>query len=301
MFRICASLTLLVVLCCGAWAADIVYSRSQSTGNSTKATVVHTKKTTTVKNNTGVSTSTSTKSKSNYSGNIVYDSSKSEYLRYTIQVGAFQSVDNAANLVDKLDHSGLNPFYFKASDGLYKVRFGNFNTIDDAKRAATSLQRDRVIIEYFILSPSDYAIAKAKGGSSSGSKSEKSANLGYVRRELVSTSKNYLGVPYRWGGSSKSGIDCSGLTQAIYNLNGLSIPRNSAMQYNAGKNISKRSLQPGDLVFFATNGGRRVSHVGVYVGNGKFIHAPGRGKKVRTANLSDKFFVKTYVGARTFI
>ena len=74
--------------------------------------------------------------------------------------------------------------------------------------------------------------------------------------------------PYRWGGvNSTSGFDCSGLTMVCYRLNGLNLPRNSRAQFAAGKKVSKNDLRPGDLVFFATKGGSRVTHVGMYLGN----------------------------------
>ena len=86
-----------------------------------------------------------------------------------------------------------------------------------------------------------------------------------------------------------------------YRLNGLNLPRVSRNQFKAGKWVSKAQLRPGDLVFFATKGGTRVTHVGMYVGDGNFIHAPRTGKTVRIAKLSNSFFTKTYVGGRTYL
>ncbi len=86
-----------------------------------------------------------------------------------------------------------------------------------------------------------------------------------------------------------------------YRLNGLKLPRNSRAQFKAGRVVSKQQLRQGDLVFFATKGGSRVTHVGMYVGNGRFIHAPRPGKTVRIASLSSSYFRKTYVGARSYL
>ncbi len=86
-----------------------------------------------------------------------------------------------------------------------------------------------------------------------------------------------------------------------YRLNGLNLPRVSRNQFKAGKWVSKSKLRPGDLVFFATKGGKRVTHVGMYVGRGEFIHAPRTGKNVRIEKMSNTFFAKTYVGGRTYL
>ena len=216
-------------------------------------------------------------------------------VKYTIQAGAFKNSDNAANLTDQLESRGLDPYYFKDSSGLYKVRFGNFSTKDEAKNTAERLLRQKIIAEYYIVNPSDSTVMKST------SKPSAAAGTSYIRDELVKTARTYIGVPYKWGGNSKAGIDCSGLTQAVYNLNGLDIPRNSRAQYGKGKAVAKKDLKPGDLVFFATNGGKTVSHVGIYIGNDEFIHAPSRGKNVSIAKLSNSYFAKTYVGAKNYL
>jgi cell wall-associated NlpC family hydrolase len=85
-------------------------------------------------------------------------------------------------------------------------------------------------------------------------------------------------------------------------MNGFLIPRNSRMQYKKGKKISKSNLKKGDLVFFATGSNRyRITHVGMYVGSGTFVHAPGRGKRVRKAKLSNSYFKRRYIGAVTYL
>ena len=86
-----------------------------------------------------------------------------------------------------------------------------------------------------------------------------------------------------------------------YRLNGLNLPRVSRNQFQAGRWVPKAQLRPGDLVFFATRGGKRVTHVGMYIGDGKFIHAPRTGKNVRIEKLSNSFFAKTYMGGRTYL
>ena len=104
---------------------------------------------------------------------------------------------------------------------------------------------------------------------SSGSSSSSSASTG---SSIVATAKKYVGVlPYVWGGTSlKTGADCSGFTQAIYRLYGISIPRTSSAQASGGRSISRSKLQKGDLVFYSSNGS--ISHVAIYIGSGKIVH-----------------------------
>jgi len=85
-----------------------------------------------------------------------------------------------------------------------------------------------------------------------------------------------------------------------YRLNGLELPRSSGEQYRVGRPVPRAQLRPGDLVFFAISGSR-ISHVGIYVGDGRFIHAPRRGKPVAVSRLDDNYYRKRYVGARTYL
>jgi len=118
----------------------------------------------------------------------------------------------------------------------------------------------------------------------------------------VETAEGFIGLPYQWGGASaEEGFDCSGLTMAVYQLNGLSLPRSSQDQYTMGAPVERAGLAKGDLVFFATKGREKVSHVGVYVGDNRFIHAPGKGKSIRVDSLSDRYFTTRYVGARKYL
>lgn len=118
-------------------------------------------------------------------------------------------------------------------------------------------------------------------------------------RAAAKTAHKYIGVPYKLDGQNpKQGFDCSSLTQYVYAKHGIKLPRSSHQQAKFGKPVRKRFLQPGDLVFFSTGKGRRVSHVGIYIGDDKFIHAPGTGKKVTKASLSAPYFKRTYHSAR---
>ena len=117
--------------------------------------------------------------------------------------------------------------------------------------------------------------------------------------KFVDTAKKYLGTPYVWGGASPSGFDCSGLMQYVYAQNGIKIPRVSQDQFKSGSAVSSENIMPGDLVFFKgyTKDAQNPGHVGMYIGNGKYIQAPKTGDVVKVSNMSDR---SDYVGARRY-
>lgn len=117
--------------------------------------------------------------------------------------------------------------------------------------------------------------------------------------QLVMGALGFLGVPYRRGGSNaETGFDCSGFVRAIYQQTaGLLLPRRASEQAAATEKIDKSDLKPGDLVFFNTMR-RAFSHVGIYVGNGKFIHAPKPGGEVRVEDMGASYWLKRFDGAR---
>jgi len=117
-------------------------------------------------------------------------------------------------------------------------------------------------------------------------------------RELVcALAQGFQGVPYRYGGTTPDGFDCSGLACYVFREAGVTLPRTVRAQAAAGYHVSRANLLPGDLVFFRTEG-RRISHVGIYVGEGRFVHAPSTGKTVRTDALDDPWWLRRYAGAR---
>ncbi len=118
--------------------------------------------------------------------------------------------------------------------------------------------------------------------------------------DIVRTARKYLGVRYKYGGSSPHGFDCSGLVVYVYKKNGIQLPRSAKDQFRAGRKISRRTIKPGDLMFFRT-GSSRYSHVVIYAGKNRFIHAPSSGKTVSYDDLSKPYWKKRYVGAVTFL
>ena len=119
------------------------------------------------------------------------------------------------------------------------------------------------------------------------------------RRGVVRSARRYLGVKYRYGGTDPSGFDCSGYTNYVYKRNGLSIPRTAGGQFAAGRRIGIRRAKPGDLVFFKINR-RKISHVGIYMGNYTFIHSPRTGRTVSVDNIRKDYWRKRYAGTVTF-
>ncbi len=124
-------------------------------------------------------------------------------------------------------------------------------------------------------------------------------------RKVVELAKQQLGKKYVWGGNGPNSFDCSGLMKYIFGKVGITLERVSASQAAQGVEVSKSNLQPGDMVFFSginsSSGSSKISHVGLYIGNGKFIHAANSSRGVVTDELSDSYYTSHYVTARRVI
>jgi cell wall-associated NlpC family hydrolase len=208
-------------------------------------------------------------------------------IEYSVQVGAFSDPDNAVRLIETLSDRGLEAFYFVGEDGLHRVRFGSFSSKELAVQRAETLREEQVIDAYYVVAPR--APSAGRGDAA-------------LRGEVVRSAMSFLGLPYRWGGPSpETGFDCSGLTMTAYRLGGIDLPRTAMEQYAVGEAVPPEELQEADLVFFATGSGSRPTHVGLYVGNGRFVHAPREGGVVRIDALSDGYYQRRLLGGRSYL
>lgn len=244
-------------------------------------------------------------------------------LGYAIQVGAFSEVKNAERLSNRLQEKGIEAFYFRKENGIYAVRFGDFATRDQAQKSARRLVSDRMISSYFIAPPQKLPAKKAREASwrkapeptltrpaepgdrkrpeklqrPSDSSPRGRDDMGNV---AARTAERFVGIPYRWGGENVvDGMDCSGFVRAVYNLCGVNIPRTSREQFRVGENITKDELKDGDLVFFGASADQ-INHVGIYTGNGRFVHAPRRGDDIKVSALDESYFVRKFIGAKRY-
>lgn len=142
------------------------------------------------------------------------------------------------------------------------------------------------------------AAAARNRGSSAGSGNYAGAPGRGGRQDVVRIAMTFLGIPYVWGGESRSGVDCSGLVMLVYREIGVQLPHHAADQYNYGRDVSQGDLSPGDLVFFSRGGAGDIYHVAIYIGNGNIIEAPFTGASVWINSLDAK---SNYYGAKRIL
>ena len=122
-------------------------------------------------------------------------------------------------------------------------------------------------------------------------------SMGVNTEALVATALELRGVPYRNGGASPGGFDCSGFTQYVFGRHGLALPRQVHDQFRAGLDMAQEQLKPGDLLFFSTTI-RGPSHVAIAIGGAEFIHAPSSAGVVRVERLDSRYWARRFVGIR---
>ena len=223
-------------------------------------------------------------------------------LGYSIQVGAFAEVRNAERLTSRLKTKGIEAFYFRKENGVYAVRFGDFPSWEDARDTARKLVAQKMIDSYFIAAPQNVSLGKTRGGEARKEerKSSTSRPVGDMGIIAARTAERFVGIPYRWGGDTVvDGMDCSGFVRAVYNLCGVTIPRTSREQFGVGTTVGRNDLAEGDLVFFGASESL-INHVGIYVGNNRFVHAPRRGDDIKQSSLDEAYFARKFVGARRY-
>lgn len=129
----------------------------------------------------------------------------------------------------------------------------------------------------------------------------RTTSLEQERKDVVRTALQQIGTRYRMGGSSPAtGFDCSGLALYVYGKHGIKLPHSARAQFQAGKQLTTKQIRPGDLLFFNING-RGISHVGIYIGGGRFVHAPSSGKTVRTDEVRNPYWKKRYRGGAGYL
>ena len=144
---------------------------------------------------------------------------------------------------------------------------------------------------------SDYMVTCKDSAGSRGDSTAVAVSSG-LGQQVVDYAKQYLGTPYVYGGNGPNSFDCSGFTSYVYRHFGYTLNRTATGQLSNGVSVSKSELQPGDLVFFKSGGSKPVSHVGIYVGGGQFIHASTNTYEVRYDNLTSGYYNNVYVYAR---
>lgn len=202
-------------------------------------------------------------------------SSKSK--KYSYQFDEYQGFSARNAFLTKSDADGADPEARLLAEADQNVLSGN---LFDQKRAARKrLAQEKVISEnLFELA----ALHQHKGG---------------VFERLLRTASSQLGRRYRSGGCNPStGFDCSGFTTWVFDKYGIHLPRRSRDQFRAGTAVAKNKLRKGDLVFFKSR--RGISHVGIYLENGKFIHSASSGKTVTISHLEGAYWRKHYAGGR---
>ncbi|MCG6967603.1 MAG: C40 family peptidase [Chromatiaceae bacterium] len=121
-----------------------------------------------------------------------------------------------------------------------------------------------------------------------------------LRHEVIQVAASQVGIPYRYGGNSRRGFDCSGLVQYAHRQAGIEIPRTTESQWASARTPDRRQLLPGDLLFFDVDD-KKSRHVAIYEGDGLFIHAPSSGKRVSRASLDNPYWQSRLIGTKTFL
>ncbi len=125
-------------------------------------------------------------------------------------------------------------------------------------------------------------------------------DIGKERRIILLESRKWLGTPYRYGGDTMDGADCSGFVSRVFEKVGIALPHRASDMYLQGTGVTREVMRPGDLVFFERTAGPGITHVGIYIGREQFIHA-STSKGVITSTLRDTYYERHYVGARDIL
>lgn len=232
------------------------------------------------------------------------------------QLGVDVDWDSSSNsvIINTEKSDGTEVYAIKTGDTLWKIASTYGVSLDELINANPGMNPDKLMVGQQIYLPS----GAVEGQDSSSEEADtddqddttdeetpvvsrgggRAISLDCSADELVEYAKEFLGVPYQYGGATPDGFDCSGFTQyVVANFDGY-LPHSSSEQYSYGISVEKDELQPGDLVFFSSSGdSSKIGHVGIYVGDGKFIHAPQAGGSVELSNMTNVYFAQYYYGA----
>ncbi len=220
------------------------------------------------------------------------------------QFGAVVNWNVSNNSVSIITAKTNTVYTVKTGDTLWRIALTYGVSIEDLLKINPELNPDKLMIDQQLNLPlastanePDSSLAEeenpviSRGGG-------RTISLNCTADEFVEYAEEYLGIPYAYGGATPDGFDCSGFTQYVAANFGGHLPHSSSEQYNYGISIEKENLLTGDLVFFeASDESKMIGHVGIYIGEGKFIHAPQAGGYVEISNLSNVYFDKYYYGA----
>ncbi|MFH1454451.1 MAG: C40 family peptidase [Armatimonadota bacterium] len=204
--------------------------------------------------------------------------------------GLWEKSDEMSDLISAYNEKEKS----KESSQLIKIHGSN----DRGIRYSTNYNPSNGDGEVYIHRDKDGLIIKIHGTQDTITASKISRNPSLASRigRIIQSAKSYLGVPYKWGGTTGYGFDCSGFTMTMFRKYGINIRRCADEQYYQGYYVSRSEMLPGDLVFFSTYMAG-PSHVGIYLGGSKFIHASSRGG-VKISSLNEAYYSSCYLGAR---
>jgi cell wall-associated NlpC family hydrolase len=243
------------------------------------------------------------------------------FASYSVSVGVFPRADAEA-MHQELTHQGY-PVYILYGEN-YEVRIGGYSTREKAVEMAEKLRSEEKIVarvveeedfeQYQVMSDTDTAETADRDDTAEGKEVNPEMSKTYTdprAQKIISLALDLFGHPYKYGGTRiGKGIDCSFFSQTIFKGLNIQLPRTAREQIKMGEEADPAALEVGDLVFFKktyysrrTKKGRRVgvtriNHVGIYIGNGEFIHATLNAKRVTISRLDEPYFVKRFAGAR---
>lgn len=230
--------------------------------------------------------------------------------RYGVQVGAFREFERAERVQESLEDAGYNSYV--SEDGTWKrVRVGPFATRAEAE-AEVALLWPFLVARFGPLEfpkswvvEEDREVRNAPILPAAGEEPPRlflggDAPADSTAAYIIETARSFLGVAYTWGGTTPDGFDCSGFIQYLFARAGYAVPRQAKNQFRVGDEVSTSALVPGDLVFFSTYTSG-ASHVGIYLGDGDFIHASSGSGEVTITPMTKRYYQNRYLGARRIL